>query len=157
VQAGELVVRRGGRAALYLAIAAIGNLVWEALQLPLYTVWSTGTTRQIFVAVTHCTGGDVLIATAMLLAGALLARLRGWRLFGSRMILATVVLGVAYTIFSEWLNVEVWRSWLTARRCRCCPWLGTGLAPVLQWLIVPGLAFAISGRFSRPSGGRRSN
>ena len=51
------------RAALYLIIAATGNLVWEALQVPLYTIWWTGTRREIFVAVTHCTGGDALIGT----------------------------------------------------------------------------------------------
>ena len=51
------------RAALYLIIAATGNLVWEALQVPLYTIWWTGTRREIFVAVTHCIGADALIGT----------------------------------------------------------------------------------------------
>ena len=92
------------RAALYLVIAATGNLVWEAVQIPLYTIWSTGTTREIFVAV-----------------------------------------GVAYTIFSEWLNVQVWNYWSYSAIMPVLPWFGTGLAPVLQWAIVPGLAFAISG------------
>jgi hypothetical protein len=145
------------RAALYLATAATGNLVWEALQMPLYTIWWTGTRREIVVAVTHCTGGDVLIATTTLLIGGLFARLRGWNPFGAGMILTTIGLGVIYTTVSEWLNVEVWRSWSYASAMPAIPWLGTGLSPLLQWLIVPGLAFAISGRFSRPSGGRRSN
>jgi len=61
------------------------------------------------------------------------------------MMLMTVVLGVAYTIFSEWLNVEVWNDWSYSAIMPVLPWFGTGLAPVLQWVIVPGLAFAISG------------
>ena len=133
------------RAAFYLAVAVVGNLVWEALQIPLYTVWWTGTRREIFVAVIHCTGGDVLIATGTLMSGALLARLCGRRPFGSQMTFTTIVLGLAYTIVSEWLNVEVWRSWSYTSAMPVLPWLGTGVSPLLQWLIVPGLAFAISG------------
>jgi hypothetical protein len=133
------------RSALYLIIVAAGNLVWEAVQVPLYTIWSTGTTREIFVAVTHCTAVDVLIGTVTLLIGALVTRIRRWRPFGFRMMITTVVLGIAYTIFSEWLNVEVWNNWSYSAIMPVLPWFGTGLAPVLQWVIVPGLAFAISG------------
>jgi hypothetical protein len=120
------------RAALYLIIAAAGNLVWEAGQIPLYTIWSIGTTREIFVAVTHCTGGDVLIATATLLLATLFAWLRGWRPFGYRMAATAIVLGAAYTMLSEWLNVEVWRTWSYSPAMPVLPWLGTGLVPMLQ-------------------------
>ena len=136
------VVRRAAR---YLIIGAIGNLVWEAIQIPLYTIWRTSTWREIFIAVTHCTGGDVLIGTVTLLIGALVARIHRWRPFGFRMMLTTVILGVAYTIFSEWLNVEVWNDWSYSAIMPVLPWSGTGLASVLQWVIVPGLAFTISG------------
>ena len=134
------------RAALYLIVAAIGNLVWEAVQIPLYTIWSTGTRREIFVAVTHCTGGDVLIAAATLLIAVLFARLLGWHPFGHAMATTAIVLGIAYTILSEWLNVEVWRTWSYSSAMPVLPWLGTGLAPVSQWVVVPGLAFEVSSR-----------
>ena len=137
------------RAALYLIIAAAGNLVWEAGQIPLYTIWSIGTTREIFVAVTHCTGGDVLIATATLLLAALFAWLLGWRPFGYPMAPTATVLGIAYTILSEWLNVAVWHTWSYSPAMPVLPWLSTGLAPTLQWLVVPASAFAISGMRKR--------
>ena len=137
------------RAALYLIIAAAGNLVWEAGQIPLYTIWSIGTTREIFVAVTHCTGGDVLIATATLLLAALFAWLLGWRPFGYPMAATATVLGIAYTILSEWLNVAVWHTWSYSPAMPVLPWLSTGLAPTLQWLVVPASAFAISGMRKR--------
>ena len=141
------------RAALYLIIAAAGNLVWEAGQIPLYTIWSIGTTREIFVAVTHCTGGDVLIATATLLFAALFACLLGWRPFGYPMAATATVLGIAYTILSEWLNVEVWRSWSYSPAMPVLPWLGTGLGPMPQWFLVPALAFVITS--SSWTGGQR--
>ena len=54
------------------------------------------------------------------------------------------MLGAAYTIFSERLNVQVRRSWAYTAAMPVLPGLGTGLAPLLQWLVVPSLAFAIT-------------
>jgi len=98
------------------------------------------------MAVVHCTGGDALITTATLLTAMLIGRFRGWPPFGRRVALTIIVLGIAYTIMSEW-NVEVWRSWSYSSVMPLLPWVGTGLSPLLQWLVVPPLAFAItSGR-----------
>jgi hypothetical protein len=134
-------------AAIYLAISALGNLTWEIAQLPLYTIWSSGTAREIVIAVVHCTGGDVLISTAAVWVGGILARLRGWHLFGARMLATVIALGIAYTILSEWLNVGIWRSWSYSSAMPVLPWLGTGLSPVLQWLVVPGIALGITFRW----------
>ena len=65
------------------------------------------------------------------------------------MVLAAVLLGLGYTVFSEWLNVEIRRTWSYTEAMPVIPSLGTGLAPLLQWLIVPGLAFAITARRNR--------
>jgi len=62
-----------------------------AAQLPLYTLWSTGTPRAIGFALIHCTGGDVLITTATLSAAAMLARPWRWPVFGGRMALAAIL------------------------------------------------------------------
>src|SRR5215471_287040 len=131
--------------ALAIGLAAIGHFFWEAVQLPLYTLWRTGTPREIAFAVIHCTGGDILITTVTLAAAAALTWLFCWRPFGWRMVLAAIILGAAYTIFSEWLNVQIRRSWSYTAAMPVLPFLGTGLAPLLQWLIVPGLALAIIG------------
>ena len=50
----------------YLIAMAIGNLIWEFAHMPLYTLWETGTPREIAFSALHCTGGDVLIATSAL-------------------------------------------------------------------------------------------
>jgi hypothetical protein len=45
-----------------VCLIAIGNLVWEFLHSPLYTIWETEPASfQAFAAV-HCTLGDLLIA-----------------------------------------------------------------------------------------------
>ena len=114
------------------------------MQLPLYTLWRTGTPGEIAFALIHCTGGDLLITAVTLAAAAALARLFCWRPFGWRMVSTAIALGAAYTMFSEWLNVEIRRTWAYAATMPVIPWLGTGLAPLLQWLVVPALAFAIT-------------
>ena len=133
------------RVALYIGLAAIGHFLWEAAQLPLYTLWRTGTPREIAFALLHCTGGDILITTVTLPAAATLARVFRWRAFGWRMVFTAIALSAAYTVFSEWLNVEIRRSWSYAASMPVLPLLGTGLTPLLQWVIVPALSLAIIG------------
>ena len=115
--------------ALAIGLAAIGHFLWEAAQLPLYTLWRTGTPREIAFALIHCTVGDILITTVTLtLAAAVaLARHLRWPAFGWRMVFTAIVPGAAYTIFSEWLNVEIRRSWSYTAAMPVVPFLGTGL------------------------------
>ena len=131
------------RVALYIGLAAIGHFLWEAAQLPLYTLWRTGTPREIVTALLHCTAGDILITTVTLAAAAALGRRCRWPSFGWRMVFTAILLGATYTVFSEWLNIEVRRRWSYTETMPVVPGLGTGVTPLLQWLIVPGLAFAI--------------
>ena len=126
----------------YLAAVLLGNLVWEFAHMPLYTLWRTGTPAEIAFAALHCTGGDVLIATASLVLALLVAGQLGWPGEGHRRVaMVTIALGLGYTVFSEWLNVEVRQSWAYADLMPTLPWLGTGLSPVMQWLVVPAIAF----------------
>ena len=125
----------------YLGVSIVAHLIWEAVQLPLYTVWATGTLRQQAFSVLHCTLGDAMIAgLSLLVALALFAR-ASWPSTGVvRVFAASLVIGVAYTFYSEWLNVGVRRSWAYSDLMPVVPVLGTGLAPLLQWLVVPTLA-----------------
>ena len=127
---------------VYISVIASGNLVWETLQLPLYTIWTTGSAREQAFAVVHCTGGDVLIALSTLAASLLLLRCKDWpkERFGQVALLA-IGFGVAYTGFSEWFNVHVRRSWAYSEWMPVLPIAGgIGLAPLLQWALVPTLA-----------------
>lgn len=59
----------------------------------------------------------------------------------ARVALVSIAIGVAYTIYSEWLNVAVRGSWAYAEAMPRLPWVGTGLAPLAQWFVVPAFAF----------------
>lgn len=122
----------------YLAASALGHLAWELAQMPFYTVWSTGSAGQIAFDALHCTAGDILIAiSAVTLASLLLRACRIVHQRRFRIALATILLGLAYTAFSEWLNVQLWRSWAYSSAMPVLPELGIGLTPLLQWLVVP--------------------
>jgi hypothetical protein len=132
---------------LYLSVILLGNLAWEILQLPLYTIWSTGTFREIAFAVVHCTGGDVLIALTALTVALITAGSKDWPVDRFHpVMLATVSLGVSYTIFSEWLNIVVRASWAYSPVMPIVPGINTGLSPLLQWIVIPAVALWLAQR-----------
>jgi hypothetical protein len=129
----------------YLSLVAAMNLAWEIVQLPLYTIWRIANPGYLAFAVAHCTAGDILIAAASLLMAVLLAGDRTWPWRRYRRVMAlAIVIGIAYTMFSEWLNVEVRHSWAYSAWMPVLPLIGTGLAPVMQWIILPLAAFQVA-------------
>ena len=78
----------------YLGTWIAAHLIWEVLQLPLYTLWSTGTAQQQAFAVVHCTLGDAMIAgLAILVALAFFGRAT-WPSVGTRRVyMASLCLG----------------------------------------------------------------
>jgi hypothetical protein len=70
---------------------------WKAAQLPLYTIWSTGTRLEILFAVIHCTAGDLLITAFVLALAALATRIGRWPFFRNCMALTGILLGLGYT------------------------------------------------------------
>jgi hypothetical protein len=133
----------------YFCAVPAGNLIWETLHLPLYTIWKTGTLKEQAFAVIHCTLGDLLIAVSTLTLALVVAGNNDWpqRRFWPVAIL-TIVLGVGYTIFSEWLNVVVRASWAYSDWMPVITLFGLriGLSPLLQWIVVPAAAFSMAKR-----------
>jgi hypothetical protein len=135
--------------ALYLAFSAAGHAIWEVVQLPLYTIWTKGTFFENVFAILHCTVGDVLIAAWSLLAALVLHGLRGWpqgRRFSVPAL--AIIIASAYTGYSEWRNVYVIGAWAytPAMPTLSIAGYGIGLTPMLQWLVVPAVAFALAFR-----------
>lgn len=125
----------------YIGVSIIGHLTWETVQLPLYTLWTAGTRQQQVFAVLHCTAGDIVIAAGSLLVALVLFGRSQWpKRNATRVFAASLALGLGYTIYSEWLNTSVRGSWAYSELMPVVPVLGTGLAPLLQWLVVPVLA-----------------
>lgn len=126
----------------FVIFMAILNLIWETAQMPLYTVWLTGTRREIAYAIIHCMVGDILIAGFSLgVAIALLGR-QAWPANRYHLVaVASIIVALGYTVFSEWWNVEIRQAWAYRDIMPRLPGLGTGLSPVVQWLFVPAVAF----------------
>ena len=132
-----------GALRVYLGTTAFAHLIWEVAQLPLYMIWRTGTPREIAFAVFHCTAGDLIIATLSLVLALVCFGDPAWpRERFSSVVAATLVIGVGYTVYSEWLNTTVRKTWAYSELMPALPILGTGLTPLLQWLVVPMIGFA---------------
>jgi hypothetical protein len=140
----------------YLSVAIPGHLVWEIAQLPLYTLWETETPRAAVMAAVHCTAGDFVIALGALALAVVLVGDASWpRRSARRVAVCTLLFGVAYTVFSEWLNTELRGSWSYSRLMPLVPPFGTGLSPLLQWVVVPVLALWWAERGSVGADARR--
>lgn len=115
------------------------HLAWEIAQLPFYTLWREGTPTFIAWAVVHCTVGDGLIAVGTYLAAAASARSVYWPWLAPGRGLAVLwASGLAWTAFSEWRHVFKLGSWAYADTMPTIA--GIGLVPLVQWVVVPGLA-----------------
>ncbi len=126
----------------FLIAMAAGNLLWELGHIPLYTIWVEGTWGEIAYAVLLCTIGDVMIAGICLLPSLAIIGRSAWpRAWFGAVALATILLALSYTVFSEWLNTEVRGRWAYREAMPRLPGLGIGLTPILQWIVVPVLAF----------------
>jgi hypothetical protein len=135
--ARALIIRR------YLPWLISLSLLWELMQLPLYTIWSTGSLAYIAFAVVHCTLGDALIGLLSLVLALTLTGSRAPRRWPLRSIaLITALAAVAYTVFSEWTNTVVLRSWEYSDLMPRVQlgYIEIGLSPLAQWLLLPPLA-----------------
>ena len=134
----------------YLPRLALCSLVWETVQLPLYTLWSAPDPAWIAYAVAHCTVGDAMIGVAALLIALVLNRAREpthWP--KARIALAMVFLALAFTVHSERSNLAR-GSWAYSAWMPVLPWVEVGLAPLAQWIVVPLLAWWWANRQPTP-------
>lgn len=136
----------------YFAVMLLGNLVWEVGHLPLYTLWITGTLSEMAFAVAHCTAGDLLIGAVALLGTLLAVGDARWPEVGfARVTALATIAGVAYTVFSEWLNIGFRGSWAYTAAMPVVPFVGIGLTPLMQWVVVPSAAAWFAHRHVRQS------
>lgn len=129
------------------------NALWEAAQSPLYADRG-GSVRYLVWSRLHCAIGDVLILLGCFWIVALFWRGRGW-IEAGRLAprLLFVALGLAYTIASELLHIRLFLSWGYAPEMPRI--FGVGLAPILQWLLIPGVLLFIFGPRALPQAGYR--
>lgn len=125
------------------------ELLWEMAQFPLYNVWYQHQWGYILYGLVHCTLGDLLILLALYEVTALLTRNRYW--YVTNVVRAGglfTLLGVGYTVSSEFLNVRVEGTWGYTDLMPIVPVLGVGATPFLQWLLIPPILLWLMHRTS---------
>ena len=116
------------------------NYPWEMLQAPFFAGM---TDMRHWDAVRECswaTLGDAGLLVGAFWVGAAVQRSRGWMARPRPSALAAfLATGLLATAVVEWLATEVWYRWEYGPRMLTLPVLGTGLAPLLQWSVLPPL------------------
>jgi hypothetical protein len=121
-----------------LRLALPLELFWEIAQFPLYDVWQQGSWRYILYGLAHCTLGDLLILLVAYELVSLLAGGRAW--FRNAPVVGSLLftlLGTAYTVYSELMNVRIKGTWGYTDLMPIVPLLHIGGTPFLQWLLIP--------------------
>ena len=121
------------------------NFVWEMWVVPFYAAIGQMDHWDAIRLCTRAAFGDVVILLAAFWVAAIIARSRNW-LVTPRPLPFTVYLGIglAVTVVFEYLATGVFGRWAYAEAAPVVPVLETGLAPVLQWLLLPPLALSLS-------------
>lgn len=135
-----------------LAVALPLELLWEIAQAPLYSIWQRGW-GEIVYDLLHCSAGDLLILLVTFELVALIEGNRRW--YVRRSILAATaftLFGAGYTVFSEIYNVQIKAAWSYGPSMPLVPGTDIGLAPLLQWLLLPPLIVWLLRRFAPPAG-----
>lgn len=134
----------------YVLVIAVASVVWESGQMPLYTLWRTGTPEELVLDVLTCTMANMAIATASLVAGILLTGpITRWERVSVGTLAITCLVGVGYTIYSEWMNVYVKGTWAYSDLMPIVPGLDVGASPLVQWIVLPSVAILFAERWSR--------
>ncbi|AGA33231.1 hypothetical protein TVNIR_1565 [Thioalkalivibrio nitratireducens DSM 14787] len=128
-------------------IAFLLHFVWEFLQVPLFADMPE---MAHWDAVRFCARaalGDAVITLAAFWVVTLVYRDRHWILAPAKAAIAGfIAVGVVITVALEWHATVLVDRWQYAERMPTIPLLGTGLAPLLQWLILPPLVVWIARR-----------
>ena len=125
----------------YLPRLALCSLIWEIIQLPLYSLWAEPHWQAMLFPVLHCTAGDIIIGGLCLFIALTLNRAGEHSSWPSMRICAwTIILAVSYTVFSERMNLAQ-GNWSYSSLMPVLPWIKVGLAPIAQWIVVPLLTW----------------
>lgn len=116
------------------------NYPWEFLQVPLFRGMAAAPHWEAIKICTSATVGDAAIAVMAFWAIAAAAGTRRWILCPSAVqIVGFVATGLVITLVLEWLATGPLGLWKYAETMPVVPLLGIGLAPTLQWILLPPL------------------
>lgn len=116
------------------------HFVWEFIQVPTYAGMAEMPHWEAIKLCMSATFGDVGFALTAFWAACLAARSRDWILRPTRIPSAIfVAVGIVLTVGFEYYYTNVSLRWTYSDLMPLVPPLGTGLSPLLQWLVIPPL------------------
>ncbi len=121
-----------------LLFAALLHFVWEMLQAPFWIGMAAMPHWAGIRTCTIATVGDVAIVLVAYWVGAIVTRSRKWLFLPTpAAVIAYLVTGLALTIAYEYFATGPLGRWTYTDSQPRLPWIGTGIAPILQWLTLP--------------------
>ena len=134
-------------------LAFLLHFVWEFWQVPWYQGMNDLPHLAGVLMCSRAAAGNAVIALTAYAGPALMARSRFWARDASlRLLAAYLGIGLTITVGLEWLATEVLDRWQYVDVMPTLPLLGTGLAPLLQWIVLPLLLLWLLRRAWRPLG-----
>jgi len=121
-----------------LLFAFLVNFVWEMLQMPLFDFPAQTSLAQMNLACLQASAGDALMMVVAFWIVAAIRKDRKWILHPSTSdLLLYLVPGIIMTIVFEAMATGPLHRWAYTESMPILPIMGTGLAPLAQWLILP--------------------
>ena len=125
------------------------HFTWEFLQAPLFRNMQNATHMDGIKICLQATLGDMVIALIAFWLTSFLAGTRQWPAQPYRRTLAAwLSTGLAITVALEFYSTEIAERWAYGASMPRLPVIGTGIAPVIQWIVVPLLVLWYMRRLS---------
>lgn len=116
------------------------NLPWEFWQVPFFHGMASAAHWEATLFCTRAAAGDSLIAIVACWIVAAVAGSSRWIQKPTRhRVAAFVAVALAITVLVEWLSTRVLHRWTYADAMPVVPLIGTGLLPLLQWIVIAPL------------------
>lgn len=123
------------------------HFVWEFVQVPAFAGMADMGHWEAIKLCLSATIGDVGFALAAFWVASLAARSRDWVLKPGRLPLGLfLAVGILLTIGFEYYYTNVSLRWSYSELMPLVPPFGTGLTPILQWLVIPPLVIWLARR-----------
>jgi hypothetical protein len=123
------------------------HFVWEMWQVPFFADMPSTAHWSGVAICSRATLGDAAMAVVAFCGAALYRRSRSWFLAPRGWeLLIYLGIGLTITVVFEWLATGPLARWSYGPEMPRLPILGTGLLPILQWIVVPPVVLWITAR-----------
>jgi len=122
----------------FLLFGFMSNFIWEMLQMPFFSFSEKLSLGEINDACLQASIGDALMLVIMFWIVSALLKSRDWifHLTPYRIGLF-LLLGILMTVIFEYLATGLLDRWVYGSSMPIIPLIGTGVIPIMQWLVIP--------------------